>query len=416
MDKMVIFDNCVEFSVRLFCRIASTIKYAFIIALCFYIFGCCCGDNYKLKNSETYSIEEAMQNCQEICLSEYASHIAYIPLETKEESIIGLAPKFISNGSIYCVYSSTNITVFDSNGKFTNLINNHGRGPKEYMLIDGFTIKEDNQISVISGSKILGYTLDGECVEALDLDTLGISNVSSCLFIKDGEMAVRTSTPNIDGKDTLGLFIIDSLLNIKNLGILGTESVYNWGIKGTSTTSGSLYSFKGCLRYLKSTGDTLVVYDDNYERLLCYTFDYGNYNPNDVVINNSKGLRITGVLETEPFIKFIITGNKNSLEKIFPQSNNDKLFSRGRIILDKRSNKLKAMPYNYKYNAHGFVNDIDGGMPFDPVYFAGDKMYQMINADKFIEYATKSNSPQMKEIAATLTEESNPVLVVATLK
>ena len=32
------------------------------------------------------------------------------------------------------------------------------------------------------------------------------------------------------------------------------------------------------------------------------------------------------------------------------------------------------------------------------------------------EYAAKSNSPKMKEIAATLTEESNPVLVVATLK
>ncbi|MBE6230302.1 MAG: 6-bladed beta-propeller [Bacteroidales bacterium] len=390
--------------------------YAAFIAMGLFLLTGCTGNVSNHNDNRTYSIEEAMQNCQEICLSEYASDIAYIPLETKEESIIGLAPKFRAGNSNYYVYSSTNITVFDSNGKFTNLINNHGRGPKEYMLIDGFTIKEDNQISVISGSKILGYTLDGECVEALDLDTLGISNVSSCLFIKDGEMAVRTSTPNIDGKDTLGLFIIDSLLNIKNLGILGTESVYNWGIKGTSTTSGSLYSFKGCLRYLKSTGDTLVVYDDNYERLLCYTFDYGNYNPNDVVINNSKGLRINNVFETESFIKLILMGNKHSLQEIYANGNNDKFLSAGSLILDKATNKLKAMPYNYKYNAHGFVNDIDGGMPFDPVYYAGDKMYQMINADKFIEYATKSNSPQMKEIASTLTDESNPVLVVATLK
>ena len=390
--------------------------YAAFIAMGLFLLTGCTGNVSNYNDNRTYSIEEAMQNCQEICLSEYASDIAYIPLETKEESIIGLAPKFRAGNSNYYVYSSTNITVFDSNGKFTNLINNHGRGPKEYMLIDGFTIKEDNQISVISGSKILGYTLDGECVEALDLDTLGISNVSSCLFIKDGEMAVRTSTPNIDGKDTLGLFIIDSLLNIKNLGILGTESVYNWGIKGTSTTSGSLYSFKGCLRYLKSTGDTLVVYDDNYERLLCYTFDYGNYNPNDVVINNSKGLRIYNVFETESFIKLILMGNKHSLQEIYANGNNDKFLSAGSLILDKATNKLKAMPYNYKYNAHGFVNDIDGGAPFDPQHCIGNKMYQIIAADKFIEYATKSNSPKMKEIAATLTEESNPVLVVATLK
>jgi hypothetical protein len=43
-------------------------------------------------------------------------------------------------------------------------------------------------------------------------------------------------------------------------------------------------------------------------------------------------------------------------------------------------------------------------------------MYQVVNALKFIEYAQKSSSSRMKEVAATLTEESNPVLVVATLK
>ena len=74
------------------------------------------------------------------------------------------------------------------------------------------------------------------------------------------------------------------------------------------------------------------------------------------------------------------------------------------------------MPYNYTYNAHGFVNDIDGGMPFNPNYSAGNRMYQMISAEKFIEYAQIGTSEKMKEVASTLTEESNPVMVVATLK
>jgi len=55
-------------------------------------------------------------------------------------------------------------------------------------------------------------------------------------------------------------------------------------------------------------------------------------------------------------------------------------------------------------------------MPFYPIYIKDGKMYQMLDAIDFIEYAEVSNSAKMKEVAATLTEESNPVLVVVTLK
>ena len=43
-------------------------------------------------------------------------------------------------------------------------------------------------------------------------------------------------------------------------------------------------------------------------------------------------------------------------------------------------------------------------------------MFQFIEAYDFIELAEQCNVPRMKEVAATLTEESNPVMVVATLK
>ena len=72
--------------------------------------------------------------------------------------------------------------------------------------------------------------------------------------------------------------------------------------------------------------------------------------------------------------------------------------------------------YNDDYGYAGFTNDIDGGMLFYPKYINEGKMYQLVDAIDFIEYAQKSNSQKMKEVAATLTEESNPVMVVATLK
>jgi hypothetical protein len=64
----------------------------------------------------------------------------------------------------------------------------------------------------------------------------------------------------------------------------------------------------------------------------------------------------------------------------------------------------------------GFLNDLDGGMPFLPSYIKDGKMYQLVDASVFIEMAGICSSARMKEVAAKLTEESNPVVVVVTMK
>lgn len=55
-------------------------------------------------------------------------------------------------------------------------------------------------------------------------------------------------------------------------------------------------------------------------------------------------------------------------------------------------------------------------MPFWPSKQIGNKLYQFVDAGTFIEMSEKYNSLRMKEIAATLTEESNPIIIEATLK
>ena len=75
-----------------------------------------------------------------------------------------------------------------------------------------------------------------------------------------------------------------------------------------------------------------------------------------------------------------------------------------------------CIKFNSEDSAAVFTNDIDGGMNFYPQYIKDGKMYQLVNAIDFIEMAEKSTSARMKEIAAQLTEESNPVVVEVTLK
>jgi hypothetical protein len=86
------------------------------------------------------------------------------------------------------------------------------------------------------------------------------------------------------------------------------------------------------------------------------------------------------------------------------------------FVYDKHSRTTKLIKYSKELEPGGFTNDIDGGMPFWPTKHIGNKLYQFVDAGTFIEMSKKYNSPRMKEIAATLTEESNPVMIEATLK
>ena len=43
-------------------------------------------------------------------------------------------------------------------------------------------------------------------------------------------------------------------------------------------------------------------------------------------------------------------------------------------------------------------------------------MYELMDAIRFIEQAQKSKSNKMKRVAASLTEDSNPILIEVVLK
>ena len=86
------------------------------------------------------------------------------------------------------------------------------------------------------------------------------------------------------------------------------------------------------------------------------------------------------------------------------------------VIYDKIKGETISPKYDSYYESFGLTNDIDDGAPFWPIFVTKKKMYQLIEAIDFIEMAEKSTSDRMKEVAAQLTEESNPVVVEVTLK
>ena len=260
--------------------------------------------------------------------------------------------------------------------------------------------------------------IEEELNKYVDLNKSKSADVFRGVYLSDGRYAVL-GTSHLrnweSGKEMpyslARLLVVDTLCNILKDEDLGYEYSENYGF--------FIHSYKGNLRLSKGfPADTIVFYDNNLKELSQITFDYSNsYGVKDEFIT---GIEHRWNIESDSFMLFQLDGRLRAMPKVFSKGWRIDGWHKDRVVcylvLDKASNKMCALPYNYEFMAFGFTNDIDGGAPFVPLRVVGNKMYQTVDAMIFMEYAQKSNSPKMKEIAATLTEESNPVLVVATLK
>ena len=172
------------------------------------------------------------------------------------------------------------------------------------------------------------------------------------------------------------------------------------------------YMYDGKLHLVTSTNDTVFCFNAAFEKQPSYIKKFGRYKllPNES--NRERSVTILGSVIQETagalFFQLMINGNKFS----YSRPNSQFL----EAIYDKKTGIVSGIAYDPEFKSVGLKNDIDGGAPFWPSQVSGTKMYQMINAFKFIEMSKAGKSAKMKEIAANLTEDSNPVLVVADLK
>lgn len=97
-------------------------------------------------------------------LSECASNVEYIPLQTTNNSLLGeFAVKIVSvDNKIYIKNSGLGgeIMCFDIAGKFLFKLQNLGRGPEEYTFITDFDVSSDNKILTVLSNvdrKLIAY-------------------------------------------------------------------------------------------------------------------------------------------------------------------------------------------------------------------------------------------------------------------
>lgn len=397
---------------------------------------------------QVIDIEKGLENRSLVKLSEYASAINYIPLESSLEcmmcgdeyvKIVKQADKFY----FYSDVSSAPVFCFNQSGKFVRFIGTQGRAANEFRrYVKDFTINGENGQMLIADleNNLLFYDSEGNYIRTASLphDLLSIGDDYTIIHKSGGEyMFVGFNKCEPDGEDIIKTsddFIvhIDSCgreLERKPVGAtygsIIIKTLYRFSLKDDPS---DLYYTDGTVNIRRS--DTIYTYNMEKDTLVMeYMVDYGKLQARHEDFKVLFLPKRTGLFLNAD--KFVIFSMLFSL-RFFPDM--DKKYNHSVFLYDKQSRKTTAlaadpnlglalefcgfdfMPGAEKTGYAGFVNDLDGGAPFVPRYIKDGKMYQIMEAIRFMDLADKCKSPAMKKVAASMNEDSNPVLIEVVLK
>lgn len=363
---------------------------------------------------EIINLTKGLKNSRQINLSEIASDIEYISLETVKDSYIGYIEhvKFC-NGFIFILDSKSNgIYIFNNKGKYVTQINRNGKGPGEYIRIYDLEISpKDTSIFVfdVEVHKLIKYDFKGQFVREWRLQ-----EQSSCAFALLDELSFvfLTAYPRNAYNDGYSLTVYDSNLNILNKfvnkDILPKEVAYSMQTTGNYT----LQFYCDTLTYWERKKDIVYKITDTKTVFPKYKIVYPNPMPlNGEIKNGYNGL--FGFIETCNYMFFWGDYNNNPFRTLY-----------SKITKETTTNSLK---YRDELN-YGFINDLDGGYTFYPDEATSDgKIYctfSLFELKQFLakksniktEVVSELNRAELMNLVENSKPEDNKCIMIVTLK
>ena len=395
----------------------------------------CIADN----NVKTIAVGNALDSRCELNLSQIAQSVEYIPLDDggMVDGLLiderNLTLKVSDRGDLLIFQMQRGqdlLKIFSSTGQFKSSRISYGRGPGEFMNGVKSVAEFDNTLVLLDYCNAIVYK-DGEFSKSIRLwdfypsgcffCNIELLDKDSLLVLYDYKNEGRVSIFDLSNNR----IIEDKSIGNTYAGRTGSKPIV---VDGEAKTGSSVVAmYKIC----KSSGnsytcaskgsDTIFIIKSDLGILKIeplYNLDFGRYRKGTAMEEFYSGgvhLHEPGewngtYSETDNYLFFCVM----FAYKRFPNIPQPQRWIP--IVYDKVNGKTYSINFNKKFNVNGFVNDIDGGMPFWPQYHIENKLYKFVSASDFIYMASKGNSAKMKTVAAQLTEESNPVLIVVTLK
>lgn len=385
----------------------------------------------KLKDDFIH-FDTAVENLNEVSLSEIADSIKYIPIETCKNCLITR-----SGFSFTGQYITVNQLIFDWQGRFVRKIGQKGQGPCE----DSNTIL--NILSTDSffyskGQKIIEYDSLGQCTGKekqlyvggkLEAPT-GLINMPVAFNLAEQNFAIY------DYPDSI--FFLD-----RNFSILGGNRVVDLSPSKSMVAPGHRL-----IKYITFNGERSLFYNafndtifevQSQTLLPRWIVDMGIYKvPNDIYLDKYDVLLEkaaesykNGSLDKCELVQ--ATDNKKRILSI--SETDDYLFILWSTILEFAElrgleNTYPQIAYYNKHTGelvgvkdHGFIDDIHKGPDFLPLWGAFEnRLISSIWPYELKEYIEKQQEDgheidkELLELSSRVEEESNPILIVVYLK
>ena len=372
-------------------------------------------DNIYELPAEPYKVNigKALKEAKTINLSEYCDSIEYVPLETRPDFYMGDITTnncVIYNDLIYYKGpGGSGSKIFDINGKLvSDRIGTEGRAYGEHTLMTNLFVNEFTKELVGRDSRIMIYDSVGKFKREIPFKDkipakgsmvgwgyahpLNQYYIFNSLYVDTKEYVLTILNSN-------GEFVSSNKLGKLPDGL----SIYR--------THPLFFSLQnGLLHIMDIMSDTVFTYNHNLEKKPSYIMNYGRYKISKQAAENDQFFFVNHILENKKIAIFMGRIQQRTVPYLL--NTNNLVY----LVFDKQNGTCRVLAPDKYRKWFAFNNDIDGGLPFNPVIIKGDKMFQFVDAYNFIKYSKGCSSPKVKEIAASLTEDSNHVMVIAHFK
>jgi hypothetical protein len=346
-------------------------------------------------------------------LSEIASDIDYIPLQTSDSSLIRRIFSLKATDYYYYINSSSKILCFNHDGQFSFSLDKTGCGPEEYQFISDFDVSTDNKLLVIkANNELVFYSVEDRMVDFIKKFPVNPAP-ASINFTAGNNILLQYS--NEDGIKPFSRILI----NLKG------DTIYkrpNY-LRFTSKDGMITYSIYENIRYYYN--GSLLTKELQNDTLFRFDVDKSALAPYMVFATRGKGLtptaRAEGIYLSDHLNEFL------QVQKIFES---DRILWYSTYYLDEGGNFIYEKGSGKKFSVDNkslLTDDLAGGPAFEPKYcykgmfvdwldaltlkkhFSGEslKVKEVINSDK---------EKYLRILVNSLEETDNPVLVVVTLK
>lgn len=391
-------------------------KNIYLLVLCF-----CYLSGYPQTSPIEIKFDPEDMETTDLGLSDFVESIEYIPLETKDECLIGQGMNFdFDETHIIVKFNGNNpVYLFDRKGRFIRTIGSIGEGPGEFLYVKNLFLDPlNNYIVIESLGKAQYYNKQGEYLWSTPLpvnDRLAVSYFQEQFLCMAESYIFQDSTYNV-------YTIYNQKGNVVKEAIPSTpiplKRNSGWRISYKCKEIISAYTYQNRPHVREYLNDTVYVVNGLNQFIPKYILNLGKYKVTPDIQADLD--HFEDRIYNRVFIQDIIEMSERLLIQYFYKGNIHSCF------YDKKKRKL------YKFNSHGYPNDYDGGIDY---IITGSLMGQknryartaldatdfissveQVKNEKRIIKGPKSAVQAFKKLAKKVDPEDNPVIMIMKLK